>query len=265
MISAVILAKNTEKEINSCLKSLDWVDELIVIDDYSVDRTKEKAKDAGARVFKRKLNDNFGEQRNFGLAKASHNWVFFLDADEVVSLELRDEIKKIFAVDNKPAGYKFKRQETLLNKKLKYGEAGANSFVRLANKKAGRWQGAVHEVWRIKGKTKTLKNPIIHNRKITITEFTDRINFYSSLRAGELYKRKVRTNGLLIILYPAAKFLQNYFLRLGFLDGKAGLIFALMMSFHSFLVRSKLYLLWKNKGVEEPPIPALKTLYEKYG
>ena len=152
-----------------------------------------------------------------------------------------------------------------MGKWLKHGETASVKFLRLAKKDAGKWERPIHEVWNVKGKVGELRNFIIHDREMTIGQFLERINSYSSLRARELYQKKVKTNALLIMVYPIGKFMQNYFLRLGFLDGKPGFVMAAMMSIHSFLVRAKLYLLWKNRGEEEFKIPPLKELYKKYG
>lgn len=262
-MTGIILTKNEEKNIKGAIDCLSFCKEIIVVDDYSDDNTREIAKKMGARVYKRKLNSNFAKQRNFGLSKAKGEWVIFLDADERINKNLRNEIlekikKKEFD------GFKFKRKDKFLGKYLRFGETSAIRLLRLAKKNAGIWQGKVHEVWKVKGKVGECKVPIIHKRNLTVSDFVERINFYSSLRARELYEKKVRTNALLILAFPTGKFLQNYILRLGFLDGKAGFVMAVMMSIHSFLVRAKLFLLWKNKGVENPKIPPLKELYEKY-
>jgi len=245
MISAVVLAKNEEKNIKACLDNLSWCDEILVVDDNSQDKTEEIAKKTGAKVFKRLLGHNFSDQRNFGLEKAKGEWVLFVDADERVSPALWYEI---MATTNDPrsnyAGFYFKRKDVMWGRELKYGETGNIVLLRLAKKDVGRWTGAVHEVWEIKGKTLVLKNPLTHYPHQTVKEFLQEINYYTELRARELYKKKVSTSWVSILLYPKLKFFVNYFFKRGFLDGLPGLIFALMMSFHSFLVRGKLWLLW---------------------
>ncbi len=251
MISAIVLTRNEEKNIGKCLKSIRHLaDEILVIDDGSNDRTVKMARDLGAKVYQRKLDHDFSQQRNFGLKKARGNWILFIDADENVTSKLRDEIKDKISKSKDVEGLYLKRKDRFLGKWLRFGEIRTVNLVRLGRKEAGWWQRPVHEVWEIKGKIGKLKNPIIHNRQITVSNFLKRINQYSSIRAGELYQQKVKTNAFLILAYPIGKFLQNYFLRLGFLDGIAGLMMAVMMSFHSFSVRAKLYLLYKNRGVK---------------
>lgn len=247
MISAVILTKNEEKNINDCLDSLSWCDEKIVIDDMSEDKTVELAEKSGVRVFVHKLT-NFSDQRNYGLDKARGDWILFLDADERVSSALCFEmIQQINEPLSNVAGFSFKRIDIIWGRQLMHGETGHMSLLRLARKNAGKWTGAVHEKWNIKGKTMLLKNPLYHYPHQSVKDFMREINRYTDLRAEELFKMNKKANWPTIILYPKAKFFLNYFIRLGFLDGMPGLVTALMMSFHSFLVRGKLWLLWDRK------------------
>ena len=114
-------------------------------------------------------------------------------------------------------------------------------MLRLARKKAGAWYGKVHEQWVVEGETDTFENHLIHYPHPTISEFLSEINFYTTIRAKELLEAHEKASVLKIIFYPKAKFIQNYFFRLGFLDGIPGMVQAILMSFHSFLVRAKLW------------------------
>lgn len=246
MISAVILTKNEEKNIEKCLESVSWCDERIVIDDYSQDKTVEIVKKSGAIVFQHKLV-NFSDQRNFGLEKANGDWILFVDADERVSPALCFEINQHInnPIENN-TGFNFRRIDNMFGQEMRYGEASALKFLRLAKKGSGKWKGDVHEEWVISGKVLSLNNPLYHFPHQSVEEFISEINRYTDLRANELYAINVKTNWLLIILYPKFKFIYNYLFKLGFLDGIPGLISAIIMSFHSFLVRGKLWLLWQR-------------------
>lgn len=240
-ISAIILAKNEEKNIEECLKALRWCDEVVVIDDCSKDKTAKLAKGLGARVYERSLDNNFSAQRNFGLLKARGEWVLFVDADERVSPVLALEIKEKTKI-KKYDGFFLKRQDYFGKRKLKHGETSKVRLMRLGKKDSGKWQREVHETWIIEGKAGELSHPLLHYPHQTISEFLKEINFYSTLHAKALSKEGIKGNLWRIVFYPLAKFLQNYFLRLGFLDGMPGFIVAAMMSWHSFLAQSKLYL-----------------------
>ena len=247
MISAIILTKNEEKNIGDCLDSISWCDEKIVIDDHSSDKTVEIAKKKGAKVLQRLMENDFADQRNYGLEKAKGDWILFIDADERVSNALWYEIMAHTSeAIEECVGFYIKRQDTMWGKVLKHGETGNISLLRLAKKGSGEWEGTVHERWNIKGKTTTLRNSLDHFPHQTIAEFLREINFYTDLRAEELFRKKVKSNWLSIIIYTKAKFFVDYVIKAGFLDGLEGLVFALLMSLHSFLVRGKLWLLWQK-------------------
>lgn len=242
MISAVIIAKNEEKQIVDCIERLSFCDEVIVIDDYSEDRTGEVAKRMGAKISKKRLSGSFSDQRNFGLEKARGEWVLFIDADERVSDQLASEIKDKTREESAVDGYFLKRSDHLWGKKMKHGELGSIHLLRLARRNKGLWIGDVHERWNVKGPTDYLTNELFHFPHQTLTEFLTEINHYTTMRAEEIFKKKERVKPSDVVLYPVGKFFVNYILKAGFLDGIEGLVFAYIMSFHSFLVRGKVWL-----------------------
>jgi len=262
MLSVVVLTKNEERNIQRCLRSLDFVDEIVVVDDYSSDNTlnqilkiKNQNDKSKFKIFQRKLNSDFSKQRNFGIKKAKGEWVLFLDADEEVSKELKEEIKEVVRYASLErddlVGFYIKRRDYFWGREVRFGEVlkvRRKGILRLVRKGFGQWEGKVHEKFEIRNskfEIKTLKNFINHYPHPTIKEFLQDINFYSSLRVDELFQKGKKTNILEIIFYPLFKFILNYFIYFGFLDGASGFVYAFMMSFHSFLVRSKLYI--KNK------------------
>jgi len=279
MLSAVVLTKNEERNIERCLNSLDFVDEIVVVDDDSSDNTLDKVKShppnrrakgknegqnqvrlgQKLKIFQRNLNGDFAGQRNFGMEKARGEWVLFLDADEEVSDELKKEIKEVIRYASLErddlVGFYIKRRDFFWGREVKFGEVlkvRRQGILRLIKKGFGQWQGKVHEKLQVtprqtwlssyKLQVLSLKNFINHYPHPTIKEFLHEINFYSSLRADELFQQGKKTNLLEIIFYPFLKFILNYFIYLGFLDGPTGFVYAFMMSFHSFLVRGKLYI-----------------------
>lgn len=240
-VSAIVLTKNEEKNIERCLASLSFCDEIVILDDFSMDNTLKVAKKHKVTVFQRNLDNDFSKQRNFGLSKAKNDWVLFIDSDEVVSEALQKEIVSNIEHDEFD-GFYIKRQDILFGKKIKHGDVGGVSLVRLGKKEKGEWNGQVHEVWTIRGNIGKLDNALLHYPHQSISEFISEIDFYSTLRANELFLSKKKSGVFQIIFYPKFKFLKLYILQLGFLDGMSGLIHALLMSLYSFLVRGKLYL-----------------------
>ncbi len=244
MISGVVLTHNDEAILPRCLQSLTWCDEIVVIDDDSTDKTVEVAKKAGAKVFTHSLDDDFAKQRNFGLEKVKNEWVLFVDSDEMVSKELAKEIQLVISGKRQAeSGYYIKRKDWMWGKWLRHGETGNVKFLRLAKRDAGKWERPIHEVWNITGPVGELQHPLLHYPHPHVAQFLEEINRYSTLNAQYLHAQGIRVSWWQIILYPKAKFFLNYFWRLGFVDGTAGAVVAIMMSFHSFLSRAKLYLL----------------------
>ncbi|MDO8503143.1 MAG: glycosyltransferase family 2 protein [bacterium] len=249
MVTAIVLTKNEEKNIAKCLAGLRFCNEVIVVDEYSTDRTGEIARRYGARVFQRHLKSDFAAQRNFGLEKSRGDWVLFVDADERVSAALAAEIKDRVEKNksNGTNGFYIKRRDFVWGRELKHGESGTVKLLRLAKKNASLWKRAVHETWDVQGKTQTLENPLTHYPHQTLREFLFDVDWYSTLHARALYEEGVKSNLAKIIIWPVGKFKYGWILKLGFLDGTQGFVVAAMMSLHSFLAWSKLWLLQKKK------------------
>ena len=131
-VSAVVLTRNEEQNVRACIESLAFCDEMLVVDDSSVDQTIKIAQNLGAKVYKRDLNGDFASQRNFGMKKAKSEWVLFIDADERVSEDLKEEIIESINEKNcKRVGFFIKRRDYIWGKFLKYGETGGAKFLRL--------------------------------------------------------------------------------------------------------------------------------------
>jgi len=222
-ISAVVLAKKQSPSLDRCLQSVNFCDEKLVLKGDIMD---------------------FAKQRNLGLGMARYDWVFFVDSDEEVSEGLKSEILKLnFDKD----AYYIKRRDFFWGKEMKYGETMKvrnKGLIRLVKKSSGRWYGTVHEEFRIqslKYKVGRLNSYLNHYPHQTLKEFIEDVNYYSSLRAEQLYQTGKKFYLHELLLLPFLKFILNYFVYFGMLDGVAGFVYAFLMSFHSFLVRAKLY------------------------
>ena len=239
-LTAVVLTRNEEENIDECLGDISFADEILIIDNNSTDRTVDIAKKYKAKIIKNTLK-SFASQRNFALDNAENEWVLFIDADERVGPDLREEIIKI-KNDEINDGFFIRREDYFLGRQMRYGDLGNVWILRLGRKDKGRWEGDVHEEWRIKGKTSRLNSSITHLSHKNLTHFIKKLNYYSSVRANELIKKNKSANLFSIIIFPVFKFTYLYFLKLGFADSQAGFIHALLMSFYTYLVRSKMYL-----------------------
>ncbi len=253
-ISLLLLTKNESKNIEKnfgWLKKCKKIKEIIVVDDNSTDNTIEvcqklASKNRKVYIFSRDLNNDFASQRNFGISKTNNNWVLWLDADETPSKKLIGFLNHFDTHQYK--NYSFKREDVFLKHKLKHGESAYLNFTRLFNKKYGHFSGQVHETWLTNKTIKYTKYIIFHHSHSNIKSLIQKINLYSDIRSTELFSQKETTNMFEIIFYPIGKFIQNYFLRLGFLDGTPGIIMALSMSFHVFLNKAKLWHLYKQQS-----------------
>ena len=254
-ITAVVLTANEKDNIVRCLNSIKWCDEIILIDNSS-DRTVELVnglKLKQLRIIKDDTTDDFASLRNSALKHAKNDWVLFIDADEEVPDKLQKEI--LNSIQNPQAdGYYLSRRDFFLGRWLKFGETGNMKLLKLGRKKVGKWTRPVHEEWQIESTT-TLNSYLNHYPHPTIAEFLSRIHRWSTIDAEVFYQQGGRANFLKIILYPIGKFFINYIVRLGFLDGMPGLIMALMMSFHSFLTRAKLYQLNRDSCLKRRDTP----------
>ncbi len=246
MLTAVIIAKNEAASLPECLASLKFCDRILVIDNQSADATAKVALALHARVLKFAVSGDFAMERNFALDQVKSGWVLFVDADETVPADLAQEI--VNAIKNpRIHGYFLPRIDFMWGRQLKYGDTGTVNLLRLGQAGQGRWSGRVHETWQISGPAGRLSHPLIHRPHPTLEKFLQKINFYSSVRAGELYDAKKTASIWQVIVYPPAKFVFLWLVKLGFLDGMPGLIHAMTMAFYTFLVRGKLYLL--NRGI----------------
>ena len=246
-LSAIILTHNSEETLARALESISFSDEIIAIDDYSSDSSKEIAKKYGAVVKERELEGDFAKQRNFGLEHAKGNWILFLDSDELISEALKAEILKVIALDENGkshySAYRFKRRDFFWGKELHYGETLSrrkNGKIRLMKKNSGKWSGTVHEEFITTHPVSDFNGFIDHYSHESIATFLEKVNMYSSIRAKELKNSSVQFSTLKMIFYPLGKFIYTYVIKLGFLDGAAGFVYSFMMSFHAFLVRAKL-------------------------
>ena len=244
MLTAIILTKNEEKNIKRCIESLGFCDEIVVIDDESIDDTVKIAKKLGAKVIGCKIQD-FSSQRNWAIEQVKSNWILFVDADEVMTKELGESCKELVR-KNDANGYLMHRVDYLWNHQFKYGDVGNVWLLRLARRGAGVWQGAVHETWKADGRISKLTGVLNHYPHQTVVEFLQKLNRYSTLKANEFYKAGRKTNIIEIIFGPICRFVYLFICRLGFLDGTAGFVHAMLMSFYVFLVAGKLYLKYNN-------------------
>ncbi|MBI1872032.1 glycosyltransferase family 2 protein [Candidatus Collierbacteria bacterium] len=220
-LSAVVLTNKDPNEIKPVLGSVAFADETIILRDHPQSDP---------------LNGDFAAQRNLGLKRAKNDWVLFVDDDEIVSKELAREINATI-VPSDFVGYKLRRLDQYYGQTLHHGETGNIKIIRLGKKNAGKFIRAVHETWQIQGRVGELKNPLLHVRQELVSSFINRIILYGPIDAKSLKEERKPFTYWRLFLNPLAKFVVNYKLKLGFLDGILGLFQAYLMSVQSLSIR----------------------------
>jgi hypothetical protein len=220
------------------IKSAQWAGEVLIIDQNAkIDRQK-LGKSVSFRVIEHPQLESFSQMKNLALEEVHTDWVFFLDSDEVISQELRSEIRQ-HLTDPTCHAMTVKRIDVFLGKPLFHGETRGARFLRIVKRDGARWQGAVHEKLMVSKNASVmhLQQPLIHEPHLSISHFIQKVNFYTSL----LSATKERFSLLKLMFFPPGKFLYTFVLRFGFLDGYRGLIYSFVMAIHSSAVRIKRY------------------------
>jgi glycosyltransferase involved in cell wall biosynthesis len=248
-LSAVVITYNEEDKIGRCLDSLIGVaDEIIVVDSQSTDRTVEICNSKGATVINQEFL-GYAAQKNFGIERANFEYIMSIDADEVLSTELIDSIKNIKISSNTYA-YEFSRMTNFCGKWIKHGGWYPDTKIRIWEKGKGKWIGeGVHETLQLDENTKVIKlnGDLLHYSIDSISQHIDQIQKFTTLAARELHQKGKTTSVVTILFNSWFKFVRDYFIRLGFLDGFYGFVIAFNSAYATYLKYLKLYDLNKSK------------------
>jgi glycosyltransferase involved in cell wall biosynthesis len=274
MVSVLILTLNEESNLPACLESVKWSDDVLVLDSFSTDKTVEIARAAGARVMQNRFV-NFSEQRNFGVQKGGlkHEWILHLDADEVVTAELKDELLRRIQTEDREA-YRVPSKMIFEGRWLKYSGMYPTYQVRLGRREKLKFVQVGHgqrESMRA-DRLGTLRNALLHYSFAKgISDWVARHNRYSTDEARHFVddlagkeldwmglcssndvvrrRRTVKQIAFHLPCRPALRFIYMYCLRLGFLDGTPGLHYCRLLAFYEYLVTLKIQEL-RGKAVQ---------------
>ena len=238
-LSAVIITRNAASQLSECLESLDFCDEILVVDSGSDDGTVALAQSRGARVIQSEWR-GFGPQKRYAVEQAAHDWVLCVDADERVSPELRSAIERALAAPAK-AAYRFPRCNRFLGRYLRHGEGYPDWSLRLFDRRRARWSDdAVHEKVLTDAAVGTLTGDLLHDSAETLDAYLAKQNRYTTLAAQQAFDAGRRAHAAQLLLSPLLRFVKFYFFRLGLLDGVPGLIHILIGCGNSFAKYAKM-------------------------
>lgn len=244
-LSVVIIALNAASQIEACLESAAFADEIVVVDSGSQDDTREIALKYGARVLHQDWL-GFGRQKQFAVDRASHDWVLCLDADERVSDPLRASIVEALQ-EPRFRAYRVPRCNFFMGRWLRHGEGYPDSILRLFDRCVAHWsEDEVHEKVLTTLPVGSLQGDLLHESQESLAAYLEKQNRYTSLQAEELAGRGKQVTIGRLVASPLLRFVKFYFLRLGFLDGVPGLVHILIGCFNSFVKYAKLHELNKR-------------------
>ena len=246
-LSVVIITRNEAARIRRCLESVVWADEVIVVDSGSTDRTEAVCREFTSKVYRREF-DTFDRQKNFGLELATGQWILSLDADEVISRPLREELLATLTGDGDGHdGFILRRGNYLCGHPILHAW-GRDALVRLVRRGRGRFHGAVHEKLEGDGRVGELKQPLLHFNSDSLQEYIAKNQAYIALEAQRRHQRGERFSIARALLSPLRVFLFRYVRLRGFRDGTMGFILCVLLAFFTFLIHARLWELTQSEA-----------------
>ena len=247
MISVTIITKNEEHNIARCLKSVEWADEIIIVDSGSTDNTLSICNKFRCKIIQTEWK-GFGNTKQVGVDACSNEWVLSIDADEEVSLKLKEELlEKTTQGHITASAYTIKRNSYYLDREIKHSGWDNDYPLRLFLKKYGQFNNeSVHEsVIITDGTISTIHSPLLHYPYPTTEQHISKINLYTTLGAEKYFDKNKKSSISYATLSGLVKFIKMYILKKGFLDGKEGFILCTLSAYGSFIKYIKLW--EKNK------------------
>ncbi len=235
-ITAIIPTYNEEHNIEEAINSVQWADEILVVDSFSTDNTIALAKELGARVIQREY-EHSASQKNWAIPQATHEWIFLLDADERVDEALQQEIQTILKKEKiEEVAFWIKRRNFFMGTEIKYSGWQGDKVIRLFKRDECKYEDkSVHAEIICNGKVGMLQNKLIHYTFKDIFHYLEKWDRYTTMSAKDRAKRGERPNIYHFLVKPAFRFFQDYFLKLGILDGLTGYILCTLSSMSVFM------------------------------
>jgi glycosyltransferase involved in cell wall biosynthesis len=246
-LSVYMITYNYARTVGRALESLKWADEIIVVDSFSTDKTVEICRKFTDRVFRRTW-PGFRDHYQYAADLTTRPWAMFVDADEEVSRELAQEIRKVVNENGDDVdGFIVDRETYYLGRWIRYGGWYPDGEVRLYRKEKGRWEGGLHAKVVVSGKVGSLTHPYLHYPYRDISDQIQRADRYSGIAAQDMLQEGERFSLLKLIFHPPFRFVKEYLFKLGFRDGVPGLVIITAAMFYVFMKYAKLWELTSSK------------------
>jgi glycosyltransferase involved in cell wall biosynthesis len=240
-LSVCIVTANEEERLRACLESVAWADEIVVVDAESTDKTVLVAREFTDRVVVRPW-PGFAAQKNHALDQATRDWILALDADELVTSELREEIEAVLRADGPADGYFVPRRNIFWGRWVRHGRLYPDWQLRLFRRGRGRFaEQAVHESVVVDGRVGRLRSPLVHASYRDLSDCLARFDRYSTLAAAEWVGSGRGASAVDLLLRPLARFFSMYVAAGGFLDGWRGFVLAVLYAHYVFLRSAKVW------------------------
>lgn len=249
-ITVIVPTFNEERNLPACLDAVAWADEVFVVDSFSTDRTPEIARERGVRFVQHEYV-NSATQKNWAIPQATHPWVMIVDADERVVPELRDEILAVLADPNAADGYDVGRLNHFLGRRVRFSGWRNDRCLRLFRRDKGRYQDRhVHADVVVDGRVGRLRAKLLHYTFVSFDQYMKKFDRYTAWAAKDRALRTGRVGLRHLALRPAARFARQYFLKLGFLDGRVGFIVSALAAYSVFMKYARLWEIRTREAAE---------------
>jgi glycosyltransferase involved in cell wall biosynthesis len=252
-LSVIILTLNEESSLAGAIESVQWADEVLVVDAESTDATQSLARQLGATLRVKPFED-FSRQRNWAIGEARHDWVLMLDADERLSPALQEEIQQLLQGSPACAAYQIRRINYFMDRQIRYSGWQGDRVIRLFNRSSGTYAPkTVHEKFATTGEMGQLKHPFLHYTYKSIASYLEKHDSYTTAAAREIASRGKKITPYHLLVKPGFHFFRSYLLKLGFLDGKQGIAIAWLGSYSVFMRNLKAWRIQQGETIQQKP------------
>ena len=239
-LSVFVTTFNNARTLRACLESVKWADEIVLLDSFSTDATLDIAREYNCHIFQHAFL-GYGKQKQLAMEKTTHRWVLLLDADEALSPDLQNQVRKVLREGPQADAYELPRQEQMFWR-MADTRSRMNYFLRLFDKTKGRLsEMPVHAAPKVIGTLRQLRAPFYHFGEVSVHEKVDKVNAYSSGLVADKLAQGRRANPWIMVFYPPLYFVRLYLFKRNFLNGWAGFIASVVSAFYVFLKYAKLY------------------------